>query len=96
MIFEKDIENYLVKKVKKQGGIAYKFSSPAWRSVPDRIVLFPDRCIFFVECKAKGKKLTVAQEKEHKRIKALGFRVYTVDSKKSVEDLININAVFTS
>ena len=36
---ESAIEEHLVKKVKANGGIAYKFTSPQRRSVPDRLVL---------------------------------------------------------
>lgn len=46
------IERHLVNEVKKAGGIAYKFTSPGRRGVPDRIVLLPNGKIIFVECKA--------------------------------------------
>ena len=35
---EKDIEAYLVRKIKERGGVAYKFTSPAHRGVADRVV----------------------------------------------------------
>lgn len=38
-MLEKDIEAHLTKKVKVAGGVAYKFTSPQRRSVPDRLVL---------------------------------------------------------
>lgn len=38
-MLEKHIEAHLVKRVKEHGGIAYKFTSPQRRSVPDRLVL---------------------------------------------------------
>lgn len=38
-MLERDIEKHLVTKVKAAGGVAYKFTSPQRRSVPDRIVL---------------------------------------------------------
>lgn len=40
-MLERQIEQRLVRKVKSAGGIAYKFTSPSRRSVPDRIVLMP-------------------------------------------------------
>jgi len=40
-MLERVIEAYLVQKVKELGGIAYKFTSPQRRSVPDRLCLFP-------------------------------------------------------
>lgn len=38
-MLEKKVEEHLCKKVKEAGGIAYKFTSPQRRSVPDRLVL---------------------------------------------------------
>lgn len=38
-MLEKKVEEHLCKKVKEFGGIAYKFTSPQRRSVPDRLVL---------------------------------------------------------
>lgn len=39
---EKDVEERLRRKVRSElGGIAYKFTSPARRSVPDRLVCLP-------------------------------------------------------
>lgn len=38
-MLEKKVEEHLCKRVKELGGIAYKFTSPQRRSVPDRLVL---------------------------------------------------------
>ena len=38
---EKNIENYLKNKIKKLGGVAYKFVSPGMVGVPDRICVLP-------------------------------------------------------
>lgn len=81
-MLEKNIEAWLVAEVKRRGGMAYKFTSPARRSVPDRLILMPGGAMFFVECKAPGKKPTEAQAREHERIRALGFDVFIVDSKE--------------
>ena len=40
-MLEKDIEAHLRDKVKDADGIAFKFTSPSRRSVPDRLVLMP-------------------------------------------------------
>lgn len=93
-MLESTIEKYLVDKVKKAGGIAYKFTSPARRSVPDRLVLIGDDgytppTIVFVELKAPGKKPTPSQTREHARIRALGFRVEVIDSKDGVDEFMN-------
>lgn len=86
---ESDIEIYAVKEVRKLGGVAYKFTSPGRIGVPDRIMLFPNGIIYFVEFKAPGKKPTEGQLREHKRIRDLGFYVEVVDSKEDVDHMLN-------
>ncbi|EIV4686601.1 VRR-NUC domain-containing protein [Salmonella enterica] len=83
MTYEREslIEKHLIAEVKKAGGIAYKFVSPGRRSVPDRIVLLPGGRLVFVECKAPGKPPRADQQREHERLRALGFAVVVLDSK---------------
>jgi hypothetical protein len=87
---ENVIESYLVKKVKEAGGRAYKFVSPGNAGVPDRLVLLPGGKIAFVELKAPGRKPTVLQTVQQKRISDLGFRVYVIDNKKTVDQFIGL------
>ena len=61
-MLEKQIEAYLVKRVKALGGVAYKFVSPAHRGVADRIVCLPDGSTWFVELKTAGGRLSPLQE----------------------------------
>ena len=81
-MLERDVEAWLVAEVKRRGGIAYKFTSPQRRSVPDRLVLMPGGGVFFVECKRPGGKPTDAQVREHEKIRGLGFRVFITDKKE--------------
>jgi len=83
-MFEKDVERLLVKHIQQLGGMAYKFTSPGRRAVPDRVCLLPDGRIFFVELKAPGKKPTKLQLLEHKKIRAMGFEVLIIDHKDHV------------
>ena len=85
---EKDIELYLRDQVKAVGGRAYKFISPGNAGVPDRLVLFPCGRIAFVELKAPGKDPTSLQLAQQKKIKSLGFGVFTIDSKFGVDEFI--------
>ena len=82
---ERDIEAYLCAAVKAHGGIAYKFTSPSRRNVPDRLIVMPGIAPFFVECKSPGALPTAAQCREHARLLALGARVYLVDTYAKAE-----------
>lgn len=86
---EKEIEKELVRKAKKLGGEAYKLTSPSIAGLPDRLVLLPDSHIAFVELKAPGKKPRKLQALVHERIKALGFKVYVVDSKDKIQEVLD-------
>jgi hypothetical protein len=88
---EKNIEDYLRRKVKEIGGIAYKFVSPGNSGVPDRLVLLPEGRTAFVELKAPGKEPTPMQLLQHRRIRDLGFVVYIIDSKVKVDEFISVN-----
>ncbi len=87
---ERDIENYLVRKIASLGGKSYKFSSPSNRAVPDRICFFPYGIINLVECKAPGKTVTQMQAKVIKFLRHLEAEVLVVDTKEKVDIYINI------
>lgn len=86
---ESQVEDKHVARVKGDGGVSYKFTSPARRSVPDRLDLRPiplavrdlvAQYVRFTECKRPGEKPTEPQLREHARLRALGFRVDIVDN----------------
>lgn len=85
---EKDIEEYLRKKVKTAGGKAYKFESPGNDGVPDRIVIFPLNKIYFIELKAPGRKPRPLQVKQMRDLQNFGCEVLVIDSKSGVDDFI--------
>jgi hypothetical protein len=87
-VLEKTIEAYLVREVEKLGGIAFKFTSPQRRSVPDRMCVYSYGQIDFVEVKNGAASLTTGQEREKKRLQDLGFRYYVVRSKMEVDTYI--------
>ena len=87
MVSEKEIEAYLRIRIKKLGGVAYKFTSPGNDGVPDRLVLLPDGDVSFVELKAPGKKPSKLQTVQINRIKKLGFDVHVIDSKELVDEI---------
>lgn len=85
---EKTLEAWFVAQVRRAGGRAYKFVSPGQRSVPDRLILLPGGCGFFVELKRRGAKATPKQLLEHDKLRSLGFRVYLCDSKESLSQVL--------
>jgi hypothetical protein len=88
-MLEKEIEMQLMKAVKKMGGRAVKFMSPGFDGMPDRLVLLPGGKYGFVEVKAPGKKPRALQVVRHEMLKAWGFKVYVLDAKEQIEEIIN-------
>lgn len=91
-LFESQIERYLGDRVEGAGGLAYKFTSPSRRNVPDRIVLLPGRPAQFVELKRPGAKPTKAQEREHARIAKAGGTVWVLDTTEGVDHFMECMA----
>ncbi len=85
---EKEIESKLVGEVKKRGGICPKFVSPGFIGMPDRLVLMPKGRIAFVEVKAPGKKPRDVQLVRHALLRKLGFKVYVLDDKKQIDEIL--------
>ena len=86
---EKDLERKLVKAVRDSGGLALKFVSPGMAGVPDRLLLFPEGRVAFVEVKAPGEKPRPLQVHRMEQLRALGFRVYVADSPGRIEEIIS-------
>ena len=82
---EKEIEQKIIKAVRARGGICPKWISPGFSGVPDRIVMFPDGRIGFIEVKAPGEKPRPLQESRHRLLRRLGFRVYVIDRDWQIE-----------
>jgi predicted methyltransferase len=49
------------------------------------MVLAPGGRLWFVEVKAPGRRPSRLQQREHDRLRALGFEVLVIDSKAAVE-----------
>lgn len=87
-MLEKDIEKFLVREVKKLGGLCYKWVSPGNAGAPDRIVLIPNRPVMFVELKTDKGKLSRLQEIQIKKLKAITEHVYVLKGLEEVKDFI--------
>ena len=59
---ESEIERALGVYARKLGCLYYKFTSPANRGVPDRIIISPDGKTLYLEIKAKDQRPTKLQE----------------------------------
>ncbi len=86
---EKRVEQTLCREVKKRGGIAPKWTSPGFDGVPDRMVLFADGVIAFVELKAQGKKMRALQLRRKRQLEQLGFRVYCIDNTEMIGGILD-------
>ena len=86
---EKEIEQRLVRKVQKEGGISPKFVSPGTSGMPDRLVLLQEGRMAFVELKAPGKKMRPLQVKRKRQLEALGYKVFCIDKVDQIEEVIN-------
>lgn len=88
---EEQIETYLSKKVKSVGGLSLKWSSPGRSGVPDRILIFPEGDIHFVELKAEGKRgnLSTLQRSFIKKLECMGCKVHVIASYEEVEAFIS-------
>lgn len=89
MSSEKLIERKLVEMVKAKGGICIKLLSDYIIGLPDRLCLFPDKKVIFVELKTTGMKPRKSQIYVHNKLRKLGFRVEVVDTIEKIYNLIN-------
>jgi hypothetical protein len=89
-ITEKSIEIYLRDRIKKVGGIAFKFISPGNDGVPDRLICLPSGKAIFVELKAPGKTTRPLQDLQISRLRNLNFKVFIIDSKEKVDELLEM------
>lgn len=86
---EKYIEMKLREETRKRGGMAIKLTSPNLTGIPDRLLLFPNRKVAFVEVKTKGQKPRPRQVKVMNDIGALGFPCVVLDDAQDINLLLD-------
>jgi hypothetical protein len=95
---ERDVEAYLVKRVRELGGECRKVQWVGRVGAPDRLVMLPGyddwdptrgASAIWVELKAPGQKPRPNQLREHERMRAMGQRVEVIDSIEGVDDLLD-------
>lgn len=84
---EAQLERKVVEFCREYKLLTYKFSSPAHRGVPDRIILHHGRALF-LELKRPGKKPTKLQERELEELRAVGCTAHWTDSFETARNLI--------
>lgn len=87
---EARIENYLRRRVKEEGGWIRKARWIGRRGAADNIMGWEHPHLAFVECKREGEDIdwNSPQGREIKRLRALGYPVYVVNSKPAVDRMI--------
>lgn len=86
-MLERRIEGRLKARTDRAGGMCIKLVVLSMAGLPDRLVLLPNNKLMFIELKAPGKVETPLQNYMHRKIRALGFSVYVVDSMEAVDAL---------
>jgi len=88
-MLEKQIEQYLNKRIKEEKGLSFKWISTI-TGVPDRIV-FLNQKIHLVELKTKNGALSERQKIVFKQLEDHGFTVQII---RSFEDVDNFMSTF--
>ena len=88
-MLERFIEQKLVARVRREGGLCPKFVSPGSDGWPDRLVLMPGGKIAFVELKAPQGRLRPLQVQRHAQLRDLGFLVFTVNDPEQIPEILS-------
>ena len=86
---EKEIEQALVKQVKRRGGICPKWVSPSFVGVPDRLIFLPNGKFGMVEVKRPKGKPRALQVSRHRLFERLGFTVYVIDRIEMIGEVLD-------
>lgn len=87
-MLEKDIEQWLNKKVESLGGLSFKFVSPNNPGVPDRIYILPKGKVFFVELKTEIGRMSNIQKWQRERLRKMGCRFYLVKGMEQAREFV--------
>ena len=85
---ERDVEQALIRQVRKAGGLCLKFVSPGWDGAPDRLCLFLGGKMAFVEVKRPGAKPRPLQDRRAEQLRGMGFPVYVLDRKEQIPEVL--------
>ena len=88
MIREREVESYLIKRLRQHGLACIKFIPDQVNGMPDRLVLLPGSRVLWVELKTKGGALSEIQKLRHRELREKGHEVVVVWSKERVDELV--------
>ena len=86
---EKTLERSLVEEVRRRGGICLKLQGNMYAGMPDRLILLPGGRAVFVELKSEGIKPRKLQLVRHEELRALGFRVFVIDTQEKLTQFLD-------
>lgn len=87
---EKTVESYLIQRCRTAGLLCLKFTSPARRGVPDRVVIGPaPGQTTFVELKRPGNTVRRDQREMHTKMRRYGAEIHVIDDEPGVDALID-------
>lgn len=87
---ESKIEKKVCEYAEARGIMQRKFVTPARRSAPDRIFFPGNGLCFFIEFKRRGERPTSNQEREHLKLRNLGYLVEVVDNIEQGKKVIDL------
>ena len=83
-MLERDVEKYLVRRVKMLGGEVRKVKWIGRRGAPDRLVMLPN-VSFWAELKRPGERPRPEQMREHDRMREAGNIVLVLDTPTQID-----------
>jgi len=86
---EKTLERSLAEEVRRHGGICLKLQGNMYAGMPDRLILLPGGRAVFVELKSEGIKPRKLQLIRHEELRALGFKVFVIDTHEKLTQFLN-------
>lgn len=81
------IEDYLKDQIEQLGGKCYKFVSPGYDGMPDRIAVYMG-CVIFIETKRPGKKPRKLQGIRLRELNIQGVNTAVVSTKEEADKVV--------
>lgn len=85
MRLESHLERAFVKHIVRTGGEVRKVKWIGRQGAPDRVVLYPDGELTWVELKKSDGALRPGQEREHERLRKMGQTVLVIRTRDEYE-----------